>query len=498
MSNTERYILALDQGTTTSRAIVFNHLGSVIGISQKPFRQIYPKPGWVEHDPEEIWDTQLRSAQEAIAQAQITSDQIAAIGITNQRETTVLWEKDTGKPVYNAIVWQCRRSADLCRELRAQGHSSTIKEKTGLVLDPYFSATKLMWLFQEIPGLKARAEKGELLFGTIDSWLLYKLTGKHLTDATNASRTLLYNIHTGEWDDGLLKIFNISRAILPEVRPSSGLFATTREEIFGRPIPITGCAGDQQASLFGHACFDGGSVKNTYGTGCFTLMNTGSTAITSKQNLLTTVAWQLGKTTTYALEGSVFIAGAVVQWLRDELGLISNSGESEVLALSVSDTGGVMVVPAFVGLGAPYWDSDVRGTIVGLTRGSNRAHVVRAALESIAFQSRDLIDAMEADYGRPITELKADGGAATNSFLMQEQANLLDKPVILPEVMEITALGAAYLAGLEVGYWEGQRDIIQNWRTRRRFEPNLGEQDRIRRIERWHRAIKTARTFEDA
>jgi len=498
MSNTEKYILALDQGTTTSRAIVFNHSGTVIGISQKPFRQIYPKPGWVEHDPEEIWDTQLRSAQEAIAQAQITSDQIATIGITNQRETAVLWEKDTGKPVYNAIVWQCRRSAELCRELRAQGHSSTIKDKTGLVLDPYFSATKLMWLFQEIPGLKARAEGGELLFGTIDSWLLYKLTGKHLTDATNASRTLLYNIHTGEWDDGLLKIFNINRAILPEVRPSSGLFATTRAELFGRPIPITGCAGDQQAALFGHACFDGGSVKNTYGTGCFTLMNTGSTAISSKQNLLTTVAWQLGKTTTYALEGSVFIAGAVVQWLRDELGLISNSAESEALALSVPDTGGVLVVPAFVGLGAPYWDSEVRGTIVGLTRGSNRAHVVRAALESIAFQSRDLIDAMEADYGKPITELKADGGAAANSFLMQEQANLLDKPVILPEVMEITALGAAYLAGLAVGYWEGQRDIVLNWRTRRRFEPNLGEQDRIRRIERWHRAIKTARSFEDA
>lgn len=495
MSVMENYILALDQGTTTSRAIVFNQAGAVIGISQKPFRQIYPKPGWVEHDAEEIWETQLGAAQEAVAAAQITSEQIAAIGITNQRETTVVWEKGSGKPVCNAIVWQCRRSADICRELTALGMADMVKEKTGLLLDPYFSGTKLMWLFQEVPGLKARAERGEVLFGTVDSWLLYKLTGKHRTDATNASRTLLYNIRTGDWDADLLKAFGIPRAMLPEVLPSSGEFGQTKKELFNRVIPVTGCAGDQQAALFGHACFEPGAVKNTYGTGCFTLLNTGEKPIESKHNLLTTVAWKLGGKTTYALEGSVFIAGAVVQWLRDELGLIANSAESETLARSVPDAGGVLIVPAFVGLGAPYWDPDARGTIVGLTRGTNRAQLVRAALESIAYQSRDLIDAMEADFGKSVVEMKADGGAAANSFLMQYQADLLGKSVVLPEVMEITALGAAYLAGLAVGYWDGLRDISLNWRARRRFEPTCRAEDREALVRRWNRAVAAARSF---
>jgi len=498
MAATENYILALDQGTTTSRAIVFNHGGAVISVSQKPFRQIYPRPGWVEHDPEEIWQTQLASAREAIAQAQITADQIAAIGVTNQRETAVLWEKDSGKPVYNAIVWQCRRSADLCRELTAQGHADLVRDKTGLVLDPYFSATKLMWLFEDNPDLRRRAERGELLFGTIDSWLIYRLTGHHLTDATNASRTLLYNIKTGEWDEDLLRIFNVPRQILPEVRASSGHFADTRAELFGRSIPVTGCAGDQQAALFGHACFKPGAAKNTYGTGCFALINTGDKPIASKNKLLTTIAWRLDGQTTYALEGSVFIGGAVVQWLRDELGLIAGAAESETLARSVPDAGGALIVPAFVGLGAPYWDPDVRGTIVGLTRGTNKAQLVRAALESVAYQSRDLIDAMEADYGAVIPELKADGGAAANSFLMQYQADLLGKPVVLPEVMEITALGAAYLAGIAVGYWNGLKDIESNWRMRRRFEPGCDDADRKVRISRWRRAVAAARSFHDA
>lgn len=498
MSESQRYILALDQGTTTSRAIVFNRAGAVIALSQKPFTQRYPKPGWVEHDAEEIWDTQLSAAREALAQAQVTAEQITALGITNQRETVVVWDKATGKPVHPAVVWQCRRSSDLCRELQALGHGDLIREKTGLLLDPYFSATKLMWLFQEIPGLKLRAERGELLFGTIDSWLIYKLTGRHLTDASNASRTLLYNIKTGEWDEELLRIFGVPRVILPEVRPSSGFFAETRSELFGRSIPATGCAGDQQAALFGHACFEPGSVKNTYGTGCFALLNTGYEAVASKNNLLTTVAWNIGGKTTYALEGSVFIAGAVVQWLRDELDLVKNSAETEALARSVVDTGGAMLVPAFVGLGAPYWDPEVRGTIVGLTRGTNKAQVVRAALESIAYQSRDLMDAMEADYGSSIPEMKADGGAAANSFLMQYQADILGKPVVLPEVMEITALGAAYLAGLEAGYWDGLDDIALNWRRRRRFDPELSEIERERRIGRWRRAVETARSFRDA
>lgn len=494
----QKYILSLDQGTTTSRAIIFNHSGSIMGLSQKPFKQIYPRAAWVEHNPEEIWETQYASAKEAIAKAQITADQIAAIGITNQRETIVVWEKHSGKAVHNAIVWQCRRSADICRELIALGHEQMIRDKTGLILDPYFSATKLVWLFREYPELRTRAERGELLFGTIDSWLIYRLCGVHVTDATNASRTLLYNIHNNEWDAELLDLFKIPRNILPQVKSSSGHFADTKEALFGKSIPVCGCAGDQQAALFGHACFEAGSAKNTYGTGCFTLLNTGETSISSKNNLLTTIAWRIADKTTYALEGSVFMAGAVVQWLRDELKLIDDAAETEKLAASVDDTGGTVIVPAFVGLGAPYWDTEARGTIVGMSRGTNRAQLVRAALESIALQSRDLIDAMEADFGKPVCELKADGGAAANSFLMQFQADILGKAIVLPEVMEITALGAAYLAGLEVSYWDSLKDIALNWRIRRRFEPGSSEQERKSALDRWHKAVSAARFYGGA
>lgn len=495
MPKTERYILALDQGTTSSRTIVFASSGASIASVQVPFKQIYPKPGWVEHDPEEIWSMQYRSAVEAIRMAQIDADQIAAIGITNQRETVVVWDAATGKPLHNAIVWQCRRSADICRELEAVGLTSIVKEKTGLVLDAYFSATKLVWLFQEFPELKKKADRGELRFGTIDSWLLFKLTGKHQTDFTNASRTMLFNIHTGDWDVDLLSAMKIPRSILPEVRSNSGFFGETASNLFGRSIPVTGCAGDQQAALFGHACFRPGDIKNTYGTGCFALLNTGVKAVTSMNNLLTTIAWKLGDVTTYALEGSVFIAGAVVQWMRDELGLLADSAESERLALSVPDSGGAMVVPAFVGLGAPYWDPDVRGSVLGLSRGTNKAHLSRAALESIAYQARDLVDAMEADFGHEVAELKADGGAAANSFLMQFQADVLGKPVVLPETNEITALGAAYFAGLAVGYWESTRDIELNWRAHRRFEPKMDTIERERRLTRWRAAVAATRTF---
>ncbi|MDX9957531.1 MAG: glycerol kinase GlpK, partial [Spirochaetia bacterium] len=441
----DSYILALDQGTTSSRAIVFNRAGSVMGTRQIPFGQIYPKPGWVEHDPLEIWQTQYEAAQGALADAQILPQQIAAIGITNQRETVVLWDARTGQPVHNAIVWQCRRSAAICQELKAAGFEDEVRARTGLVLDPYFSGTKLMWLFRENPSLLARAERGELRFGTVDSWLIWKLTGHHATDATNASRTLLFNIHEGRWDEEILRTFKVPASILPEVLPSSAEYGRTSKELFGVEIPVTGCAGDQQAALFGHACFKPGESKNTYGTGCFALMNTGSVPVASKHKLLTTIAWDLGQGYTYALEGSVFIAGAVVQWLRDELKILVDSAESETLARSVPDTGGVVLVPAFVGMGAPYWDPDARGSVLGLTRGSSRAHLTRAAIEAVAYQSRDLMVAMEKDFGSQLPFIKADGGASANSFLMQFQADILDRPVILPEVGEVTALGAAYL-----------------------------------------------------
>jgi len=492
----ERYILALDQGTTSSRAILFNKSGVIIGLKQLPFEQIFPKPGWVEHDPEEIWSTQLAAARGAIEAAQIEADQIEAIGITNQRETTVVWERDTGKPAYNAIVWQCRRSADICAELRAMGLSGTVREKTGLVLDPYFSGTKLMWLFDQVPGLRERAERGEILFGTVDSWLIYRLTGRHLTDPTNASRTLLFNIREGRWDEELLAALKIPARMLPRVVPSSGDFGRARKELFGAEIPVTGCAGDQQAALFGHACFEPGAAKNTYGTGCFTLVNTGDEPIASKQNLLTTVAWDLGKGYTYALEGSVFIAGAVIQWLRDQMGLLSDSAESERLARSVEDAGEVFLVPAFVGMGAPYWDADARGTVVGITRGTTKAHFVRAALEAIAYQSRDLLAAMEKDFGRQIPYIKADGGASANSFLMQFQADVLDRRVILPEVGETTALGAAYLAGLATGYWASLAEVELNWRRKREFVPEMASEKRDRLLRSWEKAVAAARSYK--
>lgn len=491
----EKYILALDQGTTTSRAIVFNEIGMILGVKQLPFNQIYPEPGWVEHDPEEIWKTQYEAALGAMEAAQITSNQIAAIGITNQRETCVLWDKKTGVPIYNAIVWQCRRSASICQELKAIGYEKEIRERTGLLLDPYFSGTKLMWLFDNVSGLRTKAERGDILFGTIDSWLIYKLTGKHVTDPTNASRTLLFNIHEGRWDEDILKIMKIPPSILPTVLPSSSDFGFTKKDLFGAEIPVTGCAGDQQAALFGHACFEAGASKNTYGTGCFTLMNTGSTAITSKHNLLTTIAWDLGKGFTYALEGSVFIGGAVVQWLRDELGIITESSEIEKLARSVPDSGGAVIVPAFVGMGAPYWDPEARGAVLGITRGTSKAHFARAALEAIAYQSRDLLVAMENDLGAPIPFIKADGGASANNFLMQFQSDILNKPVILPEVSEVTALGAAYLAGFRVGYWESTEEVERNWRKKREFVPAMTQDAREKLIVRWNKAVEVTRSF---
>lgn len=496
MSAKEQYILALDQGTTSSRAILFNRDGIVIGMKQIPFGQIFPKPGWVEHDPEEIWASQLESARGAIAAAQIEADQILAIGITNQRETTVVWEKETGRPVYNAIVWQCRRSAGICDELRAQGAQAMVRERTGLVLDAYFSGTKLTWLFRERPDLRVRAERGELMFGTIDSWLIYKLTGRHATDPSNASRTLLFNIHSRRWDEELLSLLDVPKAVLPEVLPSSGLFGRTKKEIFGIEIPVAGAAGDQQAALFGHACFEPGDAKNTYGTGCFTLMNTGPFPVASSRNLLSTVAWDLGKGYTYALEGSVFVAGAVIQWLRDQMEILPDSSASEALARSVPDTGGVYLVPAFVGLGAPYWDSEARGTIVGITRGTTRAHLVRAALEAIAYESRDLLDAMEKDSGRALSTIKADGGASANSFLMQFQADITDRTVVLPEVAETTALGAAYMAGLAMGYWTSLDDVRKNWRKKRELRAEMASETRSRLVAGWDKAVAAARSYK--
>lgn len=495
MPQPEQYILALDQGTTSSRAIIFNHAGMPISKDQRQFTQLYPQPGWVEHDPLEIWHTQLEVAKGAIEAAQIRPEQLAGIGITNQRETTILWNRRTGQPVHNAIVWQCRRSSALCQELKAMGYEAEIRRRTGLVLDPYFSGTKLAWLFDNVAGLRTLAERGDLMFGTVDSWLIYKLTGRHVTDATNASRTLLFNIHEGRWDQDILRMMNIPASILPEVLPSSADFGTTRKELFGAEIPVSGCAGDQQAALFGHACFQPGASKNTYGTGCFALMNTGSVPVESRHNLLTTIAWDLGKGYTYALEGSVFIAGAVVQWLRDEMLILADSADSERLARSVPDTGGVMLVPAFVGMGAPYWDPDARGAVLGLTRGTSRAHFVRAALEAVAYQSRDLLVAMERDFGSTIPFIKADGGASANNFLMQFQSDILDKPVILPEVGEVTALGAAYLAGLKVGYWDSQDDVERNWRRKREFLPEMADETRQRLLGRWDKAVSVARGF---
>lgn len=486
-----KYVLALDQGTTSSRAIVFSREGRVVSAAQREFEQILPSPGHVEHDPEAIWESQLAVAREALSKASLTAAEIAAIGIANQRETTVLWERDSGRPVGNAIVWQSRISAGICDRLKAEGHAETFRERTGLVVDAYFSGTKIKHLLDTHEGLRARGERGEILFGTVDSFLIWRLTGgqTHVTDYSNASRTLLFNIHTLDWDDELLRLLDIPRAMLPQVRSSSEMYGLTSPELFGAPIPIAGAAGDQQAATFGQACFEVGSAKNTYGTGCFLLMNTGNQAVPSQNNLLTTIGWGLNGEITYCLEGSVFVAGAVVQWLRDGLGLIKESGEVEQLAASVTDSDGVVIVPAFVGLGAPYWDAYARGTIFGLTRGTTSGHLARAALESMAFQTRDLIEAMQRDSGVPLSMLKVDGGASVNDALMQFQADLLNVAVQRPVVAETTALGAAYLAGLAVGYWDDTSDVTENWALDREFQASMSEVDRDNRYVRWNAAV---------
>ena len=484
-----KHILALDQGTTSSRAIVFDHAGRVVAVAQKEFRQIYPKPGWVEHDADEIWATQSGVAADAIRRAGLQAGDIAAIGLTNQRETTVLWDRATGRPLANAIVWQDRRTAPACDRLRTRGLASTIRRKTGLVIDAYFSATKLQWLLRNVPGAMARARAGELAFGTIDSWLVWNLTGgrQHVTDVSNASRTMLFNIRTGEWDAELLRVFGIPTSVLPQVRSSSEVYGET--SIFGAPIPVAGMAGDQQAALFGQACTRPGMVKNTYGTGCFMLMHTGTKPRASRNNLLTTIAWRIGNRTEYALEGSVFIAGAVVQWLRDELGIISAASEVEALASRVPDNGGVYLVPAFAGLGAPHWDPYARGLVIGLTRGSSRAHIARAALESVAYQVADVLSAMQRDSGIRPKELRVDGGASANNLLMQFQSDVLGVPVTRPTVLETTARGAAYLAGLAVGYWKDTGAIAAQWDVDRRFTPAMRAAERRRTLAQWTRAL---------
>jgi glycerol kinase len=492
------YLLALDQGTTSSRAILFDRNGGSVQMANREFTQLYPRPGWVEHDPMEIWSTQLATAHEAIARAGISASDIAAVGITNQRETTVLWDKATGRPVANAIVWQCRRTAGCCDRLRAAGEAAAIAEKTGLVVDAYFSGTKIQWLLDNTPGLRARAERGDVLFGTVDTWLIWNLTGGrvHATDYSNASRTMLFNIHTLDWDDDILALLDIPRAMLPSVVPSSGVIGRTDPRLFGAELPIAGLAGDQQAALFGQACFDPGTAKNTYGTGCFMLMNTGEHAVRSKHNLLTTIAWGLRDKVEYALEGSVFIGGAAIQWLRDGLRIIDSAAESEVYARRVPDTGGVYIVPAFVGLGAPYWDAYARGAVFGMTRGTGREHIVRAALESICYQTRDVIQAMTADSGIVLTELKVDGGAVRNNFLMQFQSDILGVPVRRPQVTETTALGAAYLAGLGVGLWSDKDEIAAKWRQETEFTPSMCDSDRDRLCRGWARAVERSLGWE--
>ncbi len=490
-----RFVLSLDQGTTSSRALLFDHNGKPRANAQREHRQIYPQPGWVEHDANEIWAAQRAVALEAVERAGATPADIAAIGITNQRETTVIWDRKTGEPVANAIVWQCRRTAEFCEQLKREGFDEVILKKTGLVTDAYFSGTKVAWLLEHVPGARERAERGELAFGTIDSFLIWKLTGGrlHATDVSNASRTMLYNIHTLDWDDDILARLNIPRSLLPEVRPSSGEYSDT--DLLGTPIPITGVAGDQQAATFGQACYTPGMTKNTYGTGCFMLMNTGHQAMASRNRLLTTIGWQIaGQKPVYALEGSVFIAGAAVQWLRDELQIVQSAGETEALAASLQDNGGVYFVPAFVGLGAPYWNAFARGTVVGLTRGSGRAHLARAALEAVAFQTRDVTDAMAADSGIPLQALRVDGGMVRNSFLMQFQADILGVPVQRAAVPETTALGAAYLAGLAAGFWTSPDDVTANWRAEQTFEPRLGADERDMLYSQWKHAVATAQS----
>jgi len=494
----KEYILSLDQGTTSSRAIIFDHDGQTVATAQKEFTQYYPKPGWVEHDPEEIWSTQAGVALEAITRADLDSSAIKAIGITNQRETTVVWNRITGKPVYNAIVWQDRRTADFCDQLKADGKSRTILEKTGLIIDAYFSATKVRWILDNVKDARKLAEEGKLAFGTIDSWLVWNLTrGKlHITDVSNASRTMLFNIHTLSWDEELLRIFNIPSSMLPEVRSSSEVYGKT-EGLFSSSIPVAGIAGDQQAALFGQMCIEPGMVKNTYGTGCFMVMNIGNKPIESGSRLLTTVAWKIGNDTQYALEGSIFIAGAVVQWLRDSLGIIEKSSDVEKLASQVNDSDGVYFVPAFAGMGAPHWNQHARGAMFGLTRGSTSAHIARAALDSIAYQTLEVLLAMQKDSGIDIRELRVDGGATINDKLMQFQSDLLQTSVVRPRITETTALGAAYLAGLAVNYWENIHEIKQQWQIDRIFSPQIKETETRQLIKGWHRAVKASKFWAD-
>ena len=495
MGKRKKYIMALDQGTTSSRCILYDHKGQMVSVAQKEFTQIYPGNGWVEHDPMEIWSTQMGVAQEALLKVNCTYENIQAIGITNQRETTVVWDKETGIPIYNAIVWQCRRTAEYCDELKAAGYEDMIRRKTGLLIDAYFSGTKLKWILDHVEGAREKAEAGGLLFGTIETWLIWKLTGGavHVTDYSNASRTMMFNINTLEWDQELLDLLGVPRCMLPEPVPSSQVYGETVDTVFGGPIKIAGAAGDQQSALFGQTCFQAGEAKNTYGTGAFLLINTGEKPVFSKNGLVTTIAWGLDGKVNYALEGSVFVCGAVMQWLRDELNIIDNAAQSEEMARSVEDTLGVYVVPAFVGLGAPHWDPYARGAVLGITRGANKNHLVRAALESMAYQTCDLIDAMVEDLGAPLVALKVDGGAAANNFLMQFQADMLGCKVERPVCIETTSLGAAYLAGLATGYWDSKEDVIQNWQIDRTFTPAMEPAQRDVRLEGWQKAVGCAK-----
>ena len=493
----KKYILALDSGTTSNRAILFDHSGQILNVSQREFEQIFPKPGWVEHNPEEIWSTQKSVVHDVLKKQGVTAGDITAIGITNQRETTLVWDKETGLPIHNAIVWQDRRTAGFCDQLKNNGVDIMIKEKTGLVVDAYFSASKIKWILDNVPGARVKAQQGKLAFGTVDTWLVWRLTNgqKHITEVSNASRTMLFNIHTLTWDEELLKIFDIPLSILPEVKSSSEVIGHTVKEHFGGEIPIAGIAGDQQAALFGQMCVDKGMAKNTYGTGCFVMMNTGTEAIFSRHNLLTTIAWKIKQEVCYALEGSIFIGGAVVQWLRDQLHIIKSSPEVESLARTVKDNGGVYFVPAFVGLGAPHWDQYATGTIIGITRGTSDAHIARASLEAIALQSMDVIKAMAKDSGIDLTELRVDGGAAANDLLMQIQANAIHTTVIRPGIIETTALGAAYLAGLAVGYWESIDDIKQQWQVEKVFEPEADSEGFDKVIENWNKALERSKQW---
>lgn len=487
-----KYIMALDAGTTSNRCILFDEKGEICSIAQKEFTQYFPKPGWVEHDANEIWSSQLGVAVEAMAKLGIGADDIAAIGITNQRETTIVWDKSTGEPVYNAIVWQCRRTSEYCDTLKDKGLTDKFREKTGLIIDAYFSGTKLKWILDNVDGVRERAEKGELLFGTVETWLIWKLTkGKaHVTDYSNASRTLLFNIKDLTWDKEILEELNIPESMLPEPKPSSCVYGYSDASFFGKEIPIAGAAGDQQAALFGQTCFNPGEAKNTYGTGCFMLMNTGETPVYSQNGLVTTIAWGLDGKVNYALEGSIFVAGASIQWLRDELRIIESAADSEYMAKKVKDTNGCYVVPAFTGLGAPYWDQYARGTIVGLSRGVNKYHIIRATLESIGYQVNDVLHAMKADSGIDLAALKVDGGASANDFLMQFQSDIINAPVKRPSCVETTAMGAAYLAGLAVGYWNSKEDVIKNWAVNKIFSPIMGEDERERKIKGWNKAVK--------